>query len=76
VSTNITSEVGEVTQNSFKKGWGLQVLPEFSREKVFRELLIANSATYVLMIFEKTLIAFIQENYSDFRTIDIDKRGK
>lgn len=43
VSIDITNEVGEVIEDHLKKRWELQVLPKFSRENAFRDLLIANS---------------------------------
>jgi hypothetical protein len=106
VSIDITDEVGEVIENLLKRRWELQVLPEFSREKAFREILVANSDATLflhdsdhsnswqikefcgvtelltkveLILFDdisEALIAFIQENYPDFRILVIDEGGK
>jgi hypothetical protein len=106
VSIDITNEVGEVIEDHLKKRWELQVLPEFSREKAFKEILIANSDATLflhdsdhsnswqikefcgvielltkveLILFDdisEALIAFIQENYSDFRILVIDEGKK
>ena len=43
VSIDITDKVGEVIEDLLKKRWKLQVLPKFSREKAFRDILIVNS---------------------------------
>lgn len=106
VSIDITNEVGEVIDSGLKGRWELQVLPEFSREKTFRKILIANSDSTLflhdsdhsnswqikefsgvielltrveLVLFDdisETLIAFIQENYPDFRILVIDEGKK
>ena len=49
VSIDITEKVGEVIENDLKRRWKLQVLPEFSREKAFKEILIANSDATVFL---------------------------